>query len=241
MRSSFGAMRGEGTRGTLLPFQFLDMVDGLTRLDPVRTYPARAADLVARMSAADGYEVQLVGGETLTSGLDGSAGRVHIVFPLRYGRQSLGQVTLFLPPGKDRLDPHDLRTARWATRIMGRGLSYAARMRHEARRSGIEDVTDALSRAPLTPRERDVVGLLMSGASTRQIASETHLTVGTVHTYLKRIYPKLGVRSRVELVARMIGTDGLMFAHDPHSPVIGANVHVDPDIDPEESTPQAMN
>jgi DNA-binding NarL/FixJ family response regulator len=44
-----------------------------------------------------------------------------------------------------------------------------------------------------------VVALLMSGASTRQIASETHLTVGTVHTYLKRIYPKLGVRSRVEL------------------------------------------
>jgi len=55
----------------------------------------------------------------------------------------------------------------------------------------------------------------MSGASTRQIASETHLTVGTVHTYLKRIYPKLGVRSRVELVARMIGTDGLVFGgHD---------------------------
>ncbi len=193
------------------------------------------------MSAAEGYEVQLLGGETLTSGSEGNLGRVQIAFPLRYGRQSLGQITLFLPLGKDRLDPHDLRTARWATRIMGRGLSYAARMRHESRRSGIEDVTEALSRAPLTPRERDVVGLLMSGASTRQIASETHLTVGTVHTYLKRIYPKLGVRSRVELVARMIGTDGLMFAHDPHIPLIVPDVHVDSEIDPDENTPQAMN
>ena len=109
------------------------------------------------------------------------------------------------------------RLARWAARVMGRCLSYSARMRHEPRKNGIEEVSEALHKAPLTPRERDVVALLMSGASTRQIASETHLTVGTVHTYLKRIYPKLGVRSRVELVARMIGTDGLMFGHDHHA------------------------
>ncbi len=225
----------------MLPFQFLDMVDGLTRLDPVRTYPARAADLVTRMSAADGYEVQLVGGETFASGLGVGQERVNIVFPLRYGRQTLGQITLYMPEGKDHLDPHDLRTVRWAARIMGRGLSYAARMRHESRRSSIEDVTDALARAPITPRERDVVGLLMSGASTRQIASETHLTVGTVHTYLKRIYPKLGVRSRVELVARMIGTDGLMFAHDPHQPVVAPDMHVDLEMDAEEAVQQAMH
>ena len=29
-----------------------------------------------------------------------------------------------------------------------------------------------------------------------------------MHTYLKRIYSKLGVHSRVELVARMVGTVG---------------------------------
>ena len=50
--------------------------------------------------------------------------------------------------------------------------------------------------------------LLVSGASTRQIADQTSLTVATVHTYLKRIYSKLGVHSRVELVARMVGTTG---------------------------------
>jgi len=188
------------------------MVDGLTRLDPVRTYPVRAGELVARLCVADGYIVELEGGETVTSEAAGE-GRTRIGLPLRYGRQTLGQVVLVLPEGKDRLEPHDLRTARWAARIMGRCLSYAARMRHEPRKNGLEDVSEALHKAPLTPRERDVVALLMSGASTRQIASETHLTVGTVHTYLKRIYPKLGVRSRVELVARMIGTDGLVFGN----------------------------
>lgn len=200
----------------MLPFQFLDMVDGLTRLDPVRTYPMRAGELVARLCGVDGFIVEIEGGETVTSEVV-AEGRTRVSLPLRYGRQTLGQVVLLLPEGKERLEPHDLRTARWAARIMGRCLNYAARMRHEPRKNGIEEVSEALHKAPLTPRERDVVALLMSGASTRQIASETHLTVGTVHTYLKRIYPKLGVRSRVELVARMIGTDGLVFANEPQT------------------------
>jgi hypothetical protein len=50
----------------------------------------------------------------------------------------------------------------------------------------------------------------VSGASTRTIAEQTNLTVATVHTYLKRIYSKLGVHSRVELLARMVGTEGSM-------------------------------
>ena len=44
------------------------------------------------------------------------------------------------------------------------------------------------------------------GSSTRDIASETGLTISTVNTYLKRIFSKLGVHSRVELIARMAGT-----------------------------------
>jgi len=178
----------------------------------------RAGELVARLCGVEGFIVEIEGGETVTSD-NLTEGRSRISLPLRYGRQTLGQVVLLLPEGKERLEPHDLRTARWAARIMGRCLNYAARMKHEPRKNGIEEVSEALHKAPLTPRERDVVALLMSGASTRQIASETHLTVGTVHTYLKRIYPKLGVRSRVELVARMIGTDGLVFGHDHTAPV----------------------
>jgi hypothetical protein len=42
------------------------------------------------------------------------------------------------------------------------------------------------------------------------ITLRTGLTVSTVNTYLKRIFAKLGVHSRVELVARMAGTDGIL-------------------------------
>jgi len=202
----------------MLPFQFLDMVDGLTRLDPVRTYPMRAGELVAQLCGADGFVLTLD-----LPGLEGvaspgiTAGRPSLSLPLRCGRQAMGELVLFLPEGKTRLESHDLRTARWAARIVGRCLSYATRMRHETSKPGVDGVTEALQKAPLTPRERDVVALLIGGASTRQIASEAHLTVGTVHTYLKRIYPKLGVRSRLELVVRMIGTDGIVLTEEGHA------------------------
>jgi DNA-binding CsgD family transcriptional regulator len=80
----------------------------------------------------------------------------------------------------------------------------------ENRRKSLE-LQLRLERTPLTKREKEVVSLLVSGASTRSIAEQTKLTVATVHTYLKRIYSKLGVHSRVELVARMVGT----VAHHP--------------------------
>jgi DNA-binding NarL/FixJ family response regulator len=117
---------------------------------------------------------------------------------------------LYLPADADRLESSDLRLARWAARALARGLSYATRMNRpapEGRRKA-QELQARLARTPLTKREKEVVSLLVSGASTRQIAEQTKLTVATVHTYLKRIYSKLGVHSRVELVARMVGTVG---------------------------------
>ncbi len=199
----------------MLPLALLEIVDGLTRVDPVRTYPARAGALVAELCGADAFtcDVDIEGVAGATSVKPDREG-TQVALPLRCGRQTLGRLVLFLPEGKPRLEAQDLRTARWAARLVGRCLSYALRMRHDTTKKGIDGVSDALHKAPLTPRERDVVALLISGASTREIASEAHLTVGTVHTYLKRIYPKLGVRSRLELVVRMIGTDGIVVDDD---------------------------
>jgi DNA-binding CsgD family transcriptional regulator len=122
----------------------------------------------------------------------------------------LGTIHLYLPEGNERIDTTDLRLARWGARALARGLSYASRMNRVApdvRKKSLE-LQARLDRTPLTKREKEVVSLLVSGASTRAIAEQTKLTVATVHTYLKRIYSKLGVHSRVELVARMMGTVG---------------------------------
>ena len=52
----------------------------------------------------------------------------------------------------------------------------------------------------LTPREEQVVALVAEGLSNRDIARELSLSEHTVKEYLFRIFEKLGVSSRVELV-----------------------------------------
>lgn len=61
------------------------------------------------------------------------------------------------------------------------------------------------SRAPqssfgLSPREADVLDVLGSGASYRQVGRELGISEGTVQTYVKKIYEKLGVHSKAEAV-----------------------------------------
>jgi DNA-binding NarL/FixJ family response regulator len=52
----------------------------------------------------------------------------------------------------------------------------------------------------LTPREEQVVALVAEGLGNRQIARELILSEHTIKKYLFRIFEKLGVSSRVELV-----------------------------------------
>ncbi|HEY2421322.1 MAG TPA: response regulator transcription factor [Neobacillus sp.] len=52
----------------------------------------------------------------------------------------------------------------------------------------------------LTPREIEVVELLMEGKSNKQIASSLYLTEGTVKNYISRILDKLEINNRTELV-----------------------------------------
>jgi DNA-binding NarL/FixJ family response regulator len=52
----------------------------------------------------------------------------------------------------------------------------------------------------LTPREQQVVALVADGMSNREVAVELGLCEHTIKTYLFRIFEKLGISSRVELV-----------------------------------------
>ena len=55
----------------------------------------------------------------------------------------------------------------------------------------------------LSPREREVAGLVADGRTNREIAARLFLSEKTIETVLSRVFRKLGVRSRVEVAARV--------------------------------------
>lgn len=59
----------------------------------------------------------------------------------------------------------------------------------------------------LTPREAEVATLVTAGLADREIAAEIGLSHHTVSQYVKRVYRKLGVDSRVGLTRLLLGVD----------------------------------
>jgi two-component system, NarL family, nitrate/nitrite response regulator NarL len=55
----------------------------------------------------------------------------------------------------------------------------------------------------LSPREMDVLALLVKGKSNREIAAELNLSLGTVKSHLSSMYKKLGVSNRTQ--AALVG------------------------------------
>lgn len=57
----------------------------------------------------------------------------------------------------------------------------------------------------LTPREREIALLVVNGLTDREIAQRLYLSHHTVSQYVKRIYRKLDVPSRVALTRLLLG------------------------------------
>ena len=78
---------------------------------------------------------------------------------------------------------------------------------------------------PLTRTEADVLGLVDSGLSNREIAAALSIAVGTVKCHLHRAYEKLQARNRIEAAVKA-RERGHLSSFVPSS-AQGANVTLD--------------
>jgi len=69
-------------------------------------------------------------------------------------------------------------------------------------------MVNALGVKLLTPREEQVVALVADGLSNREVAHGLCLSEHTIKKYLFRIFDKLGISSRVELVLYAVSHGG---------------------------------
>ncbi|HXG40376.1 MAG TPA: AAA family ATPase [Candidatus Limnocylindrales bacterium] len=96
-----------------------------------------------------------------------------------------------------------LRDSRAAFDALGASV-WAARAAGEIERLGVRSV----AQRGLTPVEAEIAGLVAAGLTNREIADRLFLSPKTVEANLSRIYRKLDLRSRAELVASLASGPG---------------------------------
>lgn len=90
-----------------------------------------------------------------------------------------------------------------AAAFLALGVWAGARVfRPKVMAEGFEANIQALASLGITPREHEVLGLIASGRSNKEIARQLQLSPNTVKTHVARLYGKLEAARRTEAVLR---------------------------------------
>ncbi|GGQ60064.1 response regulator transcription factor [Streptomyces flaveolus] len=146
-------------------------LDGLAAAEEiVRTVPGTAVAMLTTFSE------QAYVARALAAGATGFLLKSGDPYELMAGVRAVAEGAAFLSP----------KVARYVIEDLGRGGGRLAREEHARARV-----------ARLSPREREVLGLVGAGLSNPEIAARLHLVEGTVKAYVSAVLDRLEVRNRV--------------------------------------------
>jgi DNA-binding NarL/FixJ family response regulator len=101
-----------------------------------------------------------------------------------------------------------LRNALEMFRTMG-AAPWAERAEAELRATGeTARKRDVTAVEQLTPQELQIAGLVTEGLTNKEIAAQLYLSPRTVDYHLRKVFTKLGIASRTELVRHGLPTRG---------------------------------
>ncbi|MGV9291825.1 response regulator [Streptomyces sp. NPDC003719] len=161
-------------------------LDGLAAAEEiVRTVPGTAVAMLTTFSE------QAYVARALAAGATGFLLKSGDPYELMAGVRAVADGAAFLSP----------KVARYVIEDLGRGGGRLARREHARTRV-----------ARLSPREREVLGLVGAGLSNPEIAARLHLVEGTVKAYVSAVLDRLEVRNRVQAAivayeAGLVGPD----------------------------------
>jgi DNA-binding NarL/FixJ family response regulator len=194
------AMIRAGVRAILGAGEDIEVVaeagDGREAVTLALAHRPDVALLDIRMPGLDG----LAAGEEIARTVPGTAVAMLTTFSedAYVARALSGGATGFLLKSGD---PYELIAG---VRAVAGGAAFLSPKvaRHVIEGYGAQSVrrgADARARtAVLTPREREVLGLVGEGLSNPEIAARLHLVEGTVKAYVSAVLDRLGVKNRVQ-------------------------------------------
>jgi two-component system, OmpR family, sensor kinase len=128
--------------------------------------------------------------------------RAGIYVPLAMAGERRG-VLLVSSARPERFDQEDLgfleAVARWIGMVGERAL-HVEQLTRSAAEAGYRAAAEQLL-GGLTPRQREIAGLIARGYSNAEIAGELVLVPGTVANHVEQILTRLGFRSRAQVAA----------------------------------------
>lgn len=116
--------------------------------------------------------------------------------------------------------PLDRFVASVADALTGDVVSASGYVRVPTGTRSSSDRSFALLTSQLTPREREVLGLLVAGASGGSIARSLGISPNTVRTHVQNVLNKLQVNSRLE-AASFAARHGIVDVYEQQRPLAG--------------------